>query len=196
MVIHHIAPGITISDVVYEQVSEILDTRFPGVLPELTWEAVTAPAGGAWRIPDPTGAVSKVELILLDTPRTTVKINNWFLPDLRAGERPAPHNHRWRTMRSTIVSGGYRDRVYWADVSGVTEQVRTHDTGGQNTLPHHEFHEVIEVEPGSWTVFVGDDSQPGDWGYLDPGTGRYTHNAAISPDPNFAAAFKALNPSR
>ncbi|MBS2538907.1 hypothetical protein KGQ20_39790 [Catenulispora sp. NF23] len=112
LVIHHIAPGIVISDNVYEKVREILDRQHPGVLPGLTWKAVTAPAGGALRIPDPTGAVSKVELILLDTPRTTVKINNWFLPDLRAGDRPAPHNHRWRTMRSTIVAGGYRDHVY------------------------------------------------------------------------------------
>jgi hypothetical protein len=55
---------------------------------------------------------------------------------------------------------------------------------------------VIEVEPETtWSVFVDDDSQLGNWVYLDLHTGRSIHNAARQPDPNFAAAFRALNPS-
>jgi hypothetical protein len=193
--VFEIRPGYAVTDAVFEQVRELLATEFPGVLPGLTWHQFTAPAGGAFLIPDPTGAVSKLELILTDSPAHVVKVNQWFLPDLRAGQRPAPHNHRWRTMRSRILSGGYRDHAYWSETNTVADQLRTHETGSDNVIDHHEFHEVTEVEPGStWTCFVGDRSQPGDWGYLDPDTGRYTHNAAISPDPNFTAVFNALNP--
>jgi hypothetical protein len=188
-----IRPGYTVTDTLYEQVADLLATGYPGALPGLSWEQFTRPVGGALLIPDPTGAVSKLELILADTPALVVKVNQWWLPDLRAGDRPAPHNHRWGTLRSRILTGGYRDHVYWSEPEAVNDEVRTHDAGTDNTVHHHEFHEVTEVEPGTWTCFVGDRSQPGDWGYLSPDTGRYTHNAALAPDPTFTRAFRALN---
>lgn len=188
-----IATGCLVTNGIYEKVRDVLDTRFPELLPGLTWDQFINPARGTWRIPDPTGAVSKVELILADTPRGTVKVNNWWLPDLRSGERPSPHNHRWSTVVGSVIEGGYRDRIYWSEAGGVEQEIRTHEAGGRNVLPHHEFHEVVDVEPGTWTVFAGNRSQPGDWGYLDPETGFYTHNAAVAPDPNFKKAFATLN---
>jgi hypothetical protein len=191
-----VMPGRYVTGDIYERVRAVLDSDTPALFPGgLSWEQFVHPAGGAYAIPHTSGRISKVELVLLDSPQTTIKINNWHAADLRAGDRPAPHNHRWRTMKSRILAGGYRDHVYWSTSSGVRDEVRTHDAGSDNVLEHHLFHEVVEVEAGeTWTVFVGDASQPGDWGYLDPDTGFYTHNAATAPDPNFAAAFRALNP--
>ena len=194
MTVFEIRPGHTVTGHVFEQVRAFLAAEYPDVLPGLTWEAFTAPAAGAFLIPDPSGLVSKLEMILTDTPALTVKVNRWYHPDLRAGARPAPHNHRWAVMRSRILSGAYREHTYRSEAHGVADEARTHEAGADNVLPHHDFHEVEHVEPDTWTCFVGTRSQPGDWGYLDIETGHYTHNAAISPDPGFTAAFRALNP--
>lgn len=188
---HEIMPGRFVTERVHALVQEALFTLAANTIP--TWSEFTHPAS-VYAIPDPTGAPSKVEIILTDTPTQTIKVNHWYLADRRRGHQPTPHNHRWRTMRSRILTGGYRDHVYWSDPDTVTDQIRTHSAGDTNRLDHHEFHEVTDVEPGTWTCFVGTRSQPGDWGYLDPNTGRYTHNQAMTPDPGFPAAFRALNP--
>lgn len=191
MISHEIMPGYHITSDIYEAVRSALAELAPDQVPG--WEQITQ--AKAYAIPDRAGAVSKVELILADTPALTIKVNNWHLPDLRSGEQPAPHNHRWRTMSSRILAGGYRDHVYWAEGRGVADEIRTHDAGSLNVVEHHEFHEVDEVEPGAtWTCFVGTRSQPGDWGYLDPELGIFTHSSSMAPDPNFRDAFRALNP--
>lgn len=194
MTVFEVRLGFTVTDTVYEQVRDLLASEFPGVLPGLTWEQFTHPAA-ALLVPDPEGEVFKLELILTASPARTVKVNQWFAPDLRDGQRPAPHNHPWRTMRSRILSGGYRDHVYRAEAGGVGHEVRAHETGADNVIEHYEFHEVTEVEPGNtWTCFVGDRNQPGDWGYLDLETGWYTHHAAAPQNPAFPALFDNLNP--
>ena len=189
-----IRPGYTVTDTVFEQVRELLAAEHPGVLPDLSWHEFTHPSGGALLVPDPAGEVFKLELILTTGPALAVKVNQWFGPDWKVGERPAPHNHPWRVMRSRILSGGYVDHAYWSEPGAVADEVRTHEAGSDNVVPHYEFHEVTEVEPGTWTCFVGDRNQPGDWGYLDPDTGWYEHNAAIAPNPRFTELFRALNP--
>jgi len=191
-----VMPGQRVTADVYEQVRDTLEGQAPNLLPGLTWEQFTHPGGGVFAIPDNQGRISKVELILASTPDETVKVNRWFLPDRRAGQRPVPHNHRWTVMRSTILRGGYTEERYRSGRGGVGHERCVHAAGGRNELGHAVFHEVVEIlDPGeTWTLMVCGHGQPGDWGYLDPDSGRYRHNEALAPDPGFAAAFRALNP--
>jgi hypothetical protein len=191
-----VMPGQYVTDEVYEKVRALLAAEASHLFPALSWEQFTRPPGGVLAIPDNRGEVSKVELILASDPEATVKVNRWDRPDLRAGDRPAPHNHRWSLMESTILSGGYAEARYRAVRGGVESEQAEHTAGQRNQVPHPVFHEVTEIlAPGeTWTLMICGVGQPGDWGYLDPDTGHYKHNKEVSPDPNFAATFKALNP--
>lgn len=190
-----ILPGHLVTGELYEKVRAELAAHAGDLFPELTWEQFTRP-GAAYAIPDNQGQVSKVELVLVSNPLATVKVNGWYLPDRRAGDRPVPHNHRWARMRSTILAGGYAETRYRSTPGGVEAAAQLHTAGGLNVVDHHVFHEVTEIlEPaGTWTLMICREGQPGDWGYLDVDTGRYTHNSQVQPDPRFAKAFAALNP--
>lgn len=71
------------------------------------------------------------------------------------------HNHPWRTAKFLIAAGGYvEERI----VNG-KRTVRRLTAGDVNTLDAGDFHRIIEVATGTWSIaLVGERCQ--EWGFL------------------------------
>lgn len=179
-----IAPGLTLDEQLYEAAAAGLLTAAPDLAP-LTWERFTAAPDWAL-IPDESGACYKAELTLVNTIEQTIRINQWFLPDLRGGQAPKPHNHPW-AFTSHILAGGYSEDRYDAGAAVPVEHV----AGGTNVVPRDLYHEVTEIHDRTLSLMVCGRGLRGTWGYLDLDTG--CHRPA-EPDPHFSARFAALNP--
>lgn len=182
-----IAPGLTLTDTQFETTANGLATHMPELSP-LTWEQFTS---NAWTlIPDEqTGEAYKAELTLVKTETRTVRVNRWFLPDLRDGSAPKPHNHPWDFV-SVILDGEYvEDR--WTLKDGVVVPVADveHRTGELNRLAREVFHEVKHVEDALTLMACG----PGmaGWGYLDPEVGTVTPSELPA---GFMDRLRELNP--
>jgi len=194
---HPLLSGYTMPDTVLEQARAALRTHAPD-LPELT-PAALASRRGICLVPNVRGEVSKLEITLISTPGRTIKINAWHAPDIRDLDRRWPHNHRWASMRSIALhhdsSAAYSAELWrFADDGALTMQPYTQLPGGDHTMAHHEFHEVVATDAVLWTVLLGNASVPGNWGVADPETGQYHDNSTLSPDPNFSTRFAELNP--
>jgi hypothetical protein len=143
-------------------------------------------------IPDPDSEGYKAEFLVQRTPGRTLKINVWFKPDLRDGQRPRPHNHPWE-FTAFILLGGYTEDRYEVAGGKVNKTTQVHKAGEQNHLPPTTFHEVTQIsEPGrTLTLMVCGAGRTGAWGYIDPETGEFEEN---QPDPDFRRRLEALNP--
>ncbi|MFG2684336.1 hypothetical protein [Streptomyces sp. NPDC048392] len=184
-----IVPGLIVDEEMYERAVQGLAEHAPDQ--KLTWEAFTNEA--SWLlVPDPDGAGYKAELVMSREAERTIKINLWMSPDLRAGETPAPHNHPWQ-FDAFVLMGGYTEQRYKLVDGQVHTETQTHEAGGRNHLPLDEYHEVTKIhEPArTLTLMVCGEGRKGDWGYLDPATGKVEAN---QPDPTFKARLVALNP--
>ncbi|MGF7229460.1 MAG: hypothetical protein ACQR33_05795 [Candidatus Saccharibacteria bacterium] len=186
-----IIPGLTVSDDMFER-AEVAITKL-NLTPDFlfTWRSFTDPK--KWLlIPDPECFGYKAELTLHQTEQSTIKVNIWYGPDLRAGETPKPHNHPW-DFTAHVLLGSYNETRYDSSNSGAPLiQDRVHAEGGQNHVPLHVFHEVTEVEPGkTMSLMVCGRGTKGQWGYIDPHTGAFELTA---PDPTFRDRLLQLNP--
>lgn len=187
-------PAFTLTNVLYELAAAGVAIHAPSLAP-LTQKRFTALAD--WlHIPDDQGALSKSELTLARTPALTVRLNIWFRPDLRGGDRPQPHNHPWETFTGHVLAGGYDEDRYEGQGGDVHAEIGVrHVSPAANTVDHRVYHEVTTVhEPGrTLSLMVCSQGRRGDWGYLDLSTGRHVQ---LGPDPDFDARFAALNPHR
>ncbi|MFB7630472.1 hypothetical protein ACFC0M_05915 [Streptomyces sp. NPDC056149] len=186
-----VAPELVLDDVMFNAAEAGVAAHLPG-LAALTWERFTVPAD--WTlVPDDRGAGYKAELVLLNTPERTAKINVWFAPDLRGGEDPTPHSHPWDFVAHVLL-GGYNEDRYTLDGGSVrAERGVEHVAGGANRVVREVYHEVTEIHaPGATlSLMVCGRGERGRWGYLDLATGL--HQATAS-DPDFGARLRALNP--
>lgn len=184
-----VIPGLTVDQTMFHAAAAGLAAHAPGE--RLTWEMFTG--ANSWTlIPDPDGFGYKAECVLRREPTRTVKINLWMGPDLRDGQAPRPHNHPWE-FTAHVLLGGYTEQRYELAGKAVKSTAETHLVGGQNHVPLSTFHEVTEIaEPGrTLTLMLCGEGTHGDWGYLDPETGKVTVNVA---DPGFQARLAQLNP--
>lgn len=186
-----IVPGLTVDSELFEAAAHGLTTHAPERAP-LTWPTFIDPAG--WTlVPDDCGSGYKAELVLLNTRERTLKINLWYLPDLRGGQRSQPHSHPW-DFAAHVLLGGYSEDRYTPDGSRVLAQRGVeHRQGGVNDVSRRVYHEVTEIHaPGrTLTLMMCGRGQRGAWGYLDTDTGQHI---SVRPDPKFAGRLRALNP--
>jgi hypothetical protein len=186
-------PGLTITDDLFAAAEAGIATHAPDLAP-LARETFTDPM--RWGlVPDDRGDCYKAEFELLKTPERTLKVNLWFLPDLRGGDISKPHSHPW-AFRAHVLLGGYQEDRYEPTQAGVMSDLDVgHMAGGVNDVPRHVYHEVTDIhEPGrTLTLMVCDRGVRGAWGYLDVTTGEHL---PVAPDPDFGAKFAALNPHR
>lgn len=185
-----ILPEVNIDDDLYDAATAGVATYLPQVEP-LTWEQFTNPLN--WQlIPDSRGELSKAEYIGF---RKHGKVNIWFRPDLRGGEKPAPHNHPWEVFTGYVLTEhGYGEDRYWRAPGGGAHAHRNvqHEGPAANVLSWDMYHEVTDVhEPGKTiSLMVLGQRLPGSWGYLDLDTGEHRR---YQPVTNFDAICTALN---
>ena len=185
-----IVPGLVVDETMFRAAADSLASHAPEE--HFTWERFTDENN--WTlIPDPDSDGYKAEFLVQRTPGRMLKINVWFKPDLRDGQRPRPHNHPWE-FTAFILMGGYTEQRYEVVDGKVKTTTQVHQAGEQNHLPLSTFHEVTEIlsEPGkTLTLMVCGEGRTGDWGYIDPETGEFEVN---QPDLGFRARLEDLNP--
>lgn len=142
-------------------------------------------------VPNSKGEAFKIEQVVERSPERTVKLVWWFLPD----EDRDPRSHPW-PFTSEILSGGYTSRTYWLDGGVVRSEDRVVRAGDVVEYPLHEYHQVVDLLPGTRTRMTCGVARPGNaWGYLDPKTGR-EYPWQEQPDATFMDRMYALNPWR
>lgn len=195
-----VIPGLIVDDTMFELAAQAIQTHAPDLAP-LTFSRFTS-ASDWWMIPDDDGNGYKAELTLRNDRDKTIRINNWYLPDLRGGQESRPHSHPW-PFTAMIISGGYtEDRYEVSPGQGIIiagePPVRAqlgveHQVGGRNEVPRSVYHEVTEIfQPGNTlSLMICGRGERGQWGYLNTCNGRHTPTA---PDPHFQAKLRQLNP--
>jgi hypothetical protein len=185
-------PNLTLDTELYEAAAATVAAHAPQYI-TLTWENYTDPIRW-WLVPDDHGDAYKAEFELLKTRDKTLKINIWYLPDLRGGDLDKPHSHPW-DFDAHIFGGGYDEDRWTLDNAGVLHAERgiEYRAGDTNTVTRDVYHQVRAVhEPGrTGTLMVCGPGQRGGWGYLDLATRRHV---PVGPDPDFSAKLAALNP--
>jgi hypothetical protein len=193
----NVIPGLVLTGAMFEVAADGIDRYVPDLAP-LSFERFTDPAGW-WMIPDEDGNGYKAELQLLNTTQRTIRLNRWFLPDLRGGQESRPHSHPWH-FAARVLAGGYTEDRFErigagnGDQPTVREQLGIeHQAGGVNEVPRSVYHEVTQIHDPSATLslMICGRGQRGQWGYLNTTTGVHTPTA---PAPDFAAKLRHLNP--
>lgn len=196
---HRLSPFLTVTDEQYDAVVAGL----AAARPDLTLLRARFLDPGSWTvIPDDEGRPSKAELFVSRATRPQdghVIVNLWMAPDIRDTDQPKPHSHP-ADFASTIVYVpgptrlGYTERRYRRVNADVWSQEHSYGHGEVNDFPLDQFHEVIDVAPGTVALMRwGPIVQARRWGYLDPNTGTFT---PTTPDPVFQKHLEALNPHR
>ena len=96
------------------------------------------------------------------------------------------HSHPW-TATSTVLCGQYTERLY-----NNTEQ--THSAGQQNHIPAGKLHQIVKVQPGTWTLMRVQPERAEHWHFINEETGQLTpqntsvHNWYIAHKPRPAAS--------
>lgn len=89
-------------------------------------------------------------LVMLSRPLTI------YLHRFRAGDGDRHlHDHPWRWSFSIVLCGGYRElRLRWFDPArGLVRTLRRLRPGSVNIIGPTAFHQIIDVEPETWTLF-------------------------------------------
>ena len=89
-----------------------------------------------------------------------IYIHRLHTPD---GDRH-PHDHPWQWSCGIILQGGYTELRRIGDRNVAI----THTPGSCNRLDHGDYHSVVEVEPGTFTLFIAG-REVSDWGFLVDG---------------------------
>lgn len=124
------------------------------------------------RIPDPfKRRIYLTRFIIVRTPWLHIYVHRIHFPD---PDRHV-HNHPWRAQ-CLILWGGYVEEVVTpAPVrSGLrnflddTTEFRAHARADVNTLADNEYHRIVDVLPGTWSLLLGGRRfRP--WGFLVDG---------------------------
>ncbi len=90
------------------------------------------------------------------------------------------HNHPFKWSLSLILTGGYEEERMEEEWIGspysqphVTVRRRKVRPFTLNFIRANDFHRVDLAKTKAWTLFLAG-PRVQDWGFLDPGTGRYT----------------------
>lgn len=97
-----------------------------------------------------------------------VYLHNILLHD----EDEAPHSHPWEWAESLILAGGYvEQRKAFDPCGGATLRNEVRRPGTVGSLNATEYHRIIDVLPGTWTLFVTG-PRVKSWGFDVPGRGH------------------------
>lgn len=101
-------------------------------------------------------------------------VHQIYTPD---GDRHM-HNHPWAWLAAVVLAGGYTEERD----SGGRRVTLTHAAGDLNMFRTDDYHRIVEVEPGTVTLFLcGRETQ--DWGFLVDGVHvPHTEYFATRPD--------------
>lgn len=139
-----------------------------------------------WVVPGADGSPVRTQLVIQRAAATGgVKIHWWHGPDTGL-----PHSHPW-DFTSEVLYGEITElRISVVDWVA-TERTLTHRAGETYTMPWKDYHRVISVAPGTVTrmTFGPPVADPNDWGWWDG-----EKHVTATPDPDFLARRKALNP--
>ncbi len=197
-----VLPHFTLDDEMYEVVRAALAHSAPDV--QLSWEDFIDPKGWVL-LPNPERPREpfyRAQRVLLpghlSSPRysRTIKVNVWYGPDLRRGERPWPHNHPWDHFSSRILLGGYEEERWQRRGGGLDIRRAEHGQGSANNVPHDVYHEVTGIFVPGRTVTLMDCGRSrgkGEWGYLDTETGLYIPYAQSPTKAKFDALYRQRN---
>lgn len=80
------------------------------------------------------------------------------------------HNHPWKKSYSLILTGGYIERrvITGAAITNVDELEETERElrpGMINVIDREDFHRIVYVKPGTWSLFLAGE-RVGGWGFL------------------------------
>ena len=100
------------------------------------------------------------------------------------GDR-ALHDHPWRRCIGLCLAGGYREkRLRWLDPEkGLDCIVRRIRPGSINRIGAATFHQILEVEPETWTLFMHT-RKIKQWGFIER-VDRTTENGATCIRPEY-----------
>lgn len=192
---HKLTEHLTVTDEQYDAAAASLTAR--GLNLTRAWFLDRT----AWTVvPDGTGRPSKAELCVHRPaellPGRTL-LNLWLAPDIRRPGMAWPHGHP-ADFTSEIIYGagqagaGYTEVRYGRNATGVWSTERSYRQGEVNTFALDDFHEVVDVAPGTLSIMRwGPIVRPSGWGNLNPETGEFS---LTGPDPVFLAYLAALNP--
>lgn len=76
-----------------------------------------------------------------------------FFTGIKPDTRPHPHDHD-RTIISWKVRGGYTERVFTDPASLAENFLRVHRRWSWSVIPMKWAHEIVSVEPGTWTLTI------------------------------------------
>lgn len=118
--------------------------------------------GGKLELVNPeTGDKYLTRYIIARTPFFRVFLHQFHGPD---PDRHV-HNHPWKAV-SWILTGGYLE---WLDSPHSSHiEPRFHEPGDLNWLEEDEYHRIVAVKPGTWTLVFGGPYFR-DWGFLVDG---------------------------
>jgi hypothetical protein len=76
------------------------------------------------------------------------------------------HNHPWNAAAVCLV-GGYTEArmTTLCPIVGWREKYRTIRPGSINVIRKNDFHQIVKMQPDTWTLFVHGRNQAG-WGFL------------------------------
>lgn len=84
------------------------------------------------------------------------------------------HNHPWDAT-STVLSGGYTERLF-------NDHTEDYSPGDQNHIPAGKLHQIIHVQPGTWTFMQVGPARAEHWYFIDEATGQLDPMRTSSPD--------------
>ena len=117
-----------------------------------------------------------------DLPDNQKRLYNVYLHHIvRADEDTLMHNHPWEWAESLILCGGYTE-MYGVLCEEETENLkakiitqpnwkRYFGAGTRNTLGHTDYHNITNVDRGTWTLFVCG-MKTKSWGFYDEARGH------------------------
>lgn len=78
------------------------------------------------------------------------------------------HNHPWRTAVGIPLVGGYtEERLRGLDpYEGIITRIKHVRRFIPNIITDFDFHRILSVKPGTWTLFIGLDRYK-EWGFLE-----------------------------
>lgn len=96
------------------------------------------------------------------------QLGNVFLHFIQGDDLPYAHTHPWERFDSHILSGGYRQRVYFS-LDGVEQDFGPYTAGQSHTWDWslHTGHHLLDVQPDTWTL-VRTGPKMARWGFYVP----------------------------
>lgn len=99
---------------------------------------------------------------------------HWLHHFLTADTDRHLHSHPWDAT-STVLAGFYTERLY-GDI------YKTYYPGDQNHIPRSKLHQIVRVEPGTWTFMRVEPGRDEYWYFIEEKTGALQPMRSSGPE--------------